>query len=466
MQHLLGPFHPVLVHLPIGILLLACLFQWLVLRDAYKKLEPAIGIALFWGMVFAILSCITGFMLSRTGDYEGDLVSNHQWAGIWVAIVSIVQYYLYKRSVNAGFARWLALILFILIIITGHLGGSLTHGSDYLSKVFSSDSDVTKSIRKPIPDIQAAKVYADVVRPLFQEKCYGCHGPNKQKGKFRLDQPDFIMKGGKEGNDVLPGNPTESELIKRILLERNEEHHMPPKEKPQLTENERALLHWWVETGASFDKQVKDLPQQEKIKPILISMQGVGIEKKPIADIPEKETGKASESAINKLKERGAMVLPVAQNSNYLMVNFVTTDSLKDKDLELLMPIREQLIWLKLSDQPVGDEAMKTIGKLNNLTRIQLDHTAITDKGLVPLQQLSNLVYLNLVATKITSTGLSQLKSLSKLQSIYLYQTAIGKSEWENLKKIFPKAVLDSGGYIVPTLESDTTVMKEKKKEK
>jgi uncharacterized membrane protein/mono/diheme cytochrome c family protein len=466
MQHFLGPFHPVLVHLPIGILLLACLFQWLVLRDAYKKLEPAIGIALFWGMIFAFLSCITGFMLSQSGDYEGDLVGRHQWLGISVATVAIVQYYLYKRSVNAGFARWLALILFVLIVITGHLGGSLTHGSDYLTKSFSGEGEVSKSIRKPIPDIQAALVYADVVQPLFQEKCYGCHGPNKQKGKFRLDQPDFILIGGKEGNDVLPGNPSESEMVKRLLLERNEEHHMPPKEKPQLTENEIALLHWWVETGASFDKQVKDLAQPEKIKPVLTSMQGAGIEKKPIVDIPEKETGKASESAIKKLKERGAMVLPVAQNSNYLMVNFVTTDSLKDKDLELLVPIREQLIWLKLSDQPVSDDAMKTIGKLSNLTRIQLDHTAITDKGLVPLQQLSNLVYLNLVGTKITSAGLSQLKSLNKLQQIYLYQTAIGKSDWEGLKNIFPKAVLDSGGYIVPTLESDTTVMKEKKKEK
>ena len=464
MQHLLGPFHPVLVHLPIGILLFASLLQWLVVKAEYKKLEPAIGIALFWGMIFAILSCITGFMLNQSGDYDGDLVGRHQWLGISVAIVAIVQYYLYKKSVNAGFARWLALILFVLIIITGHLGGSLTHGSDYLTKSFSGDSEASKSVRKPIPDIQAAQVYADVVQPLLQEKCYGCHGPNKQKGKFRLDQPDFILKGGKEGNDVLPGNPSESEMIKRLLLERNEEHHMPPKEKPQLTENEIALLHWWVETGASFDKHVKDLPQQEKIKPVLISMQGAGIEKKPIVDIPESETGKASESAIKKLKERGAMVLPVAQNSNYLMVNFVTVDSLKDKDMELLIPIREQLIWLKLSDQPVSDEAMKTIGKLNNLTRIQLDHTSITDKGIVPLQQLSNLVYLNLVGTRITSSGLSQLKSLNKLQQIYLYQTAIGKSDWEGLKKIFPKAVLDSGGYIVPTLESDTTVMKEKKK--
>ena len=104
MQQFLGPFHPVLVHLPIGILLLACLFQWLVLRDAYKKLEPAIGIALFWGMIFAILSCITGYMLSQSGDYEGDLVNNHQWLGISVAVVSIVQYYLYKKSVNASFA--------------------------------------------------------------------------------------------------------------------------------------------------------------------------------------------------------------------------------------------------------------------------------------------------------------------------------------------------------------------------
>ena len=53
----------------------------------------------------------------------------------------------------------------------------------------------------------------------------------KQKGGLRMDNPDYLMKGGKEGETIVAGSADESEMIKRILLEREAEHHMPPKEK-------------------------------------------------------------------------------------------------------------------------------------------------------------------------------------------------------------------------------------------
>ena len=81
------------------------------------------------------------------------------------------------------------------------------------------------------------------------------------------------MKGGKNGEVILPGKAGESELMKRLLLERQEEHHMPPKEKPQLNDDEMALIHWWIATGASFDKKVKDADQPEKLKPVLLALQ-------------------------------------------------------------------------------------------------------------------------------------------------------------------------------------------------
>ena len=92
----IAPLHPVLVHLPIGILLLACFFQWLTINNRYVFLQPAIPVALFWGMIGAVVSCITGYLLSLSGDYDAQLASRHQWFGIAVAVFSFILYVLYK----------------------------------------------------------------------------------------------------------------------------------------------------------------------------------------------------------------------------------------------------------------------------------------------------------------------------------------------------------------------------------
>ncbi|HEX6846499.1 MAG TPA: c-type cytochrome domain-containing protein, partial [Chitinophagaceae bacterium] len=244
----IGRFHPVLVHLPIGILLLAALFQWLALKPKYVAIHSATGIALFWGMIFAILSCISGYFLSQSDDYDEGMVSTHQWFGISTAFISLIAY-LFNRWENE-FAKWAILLMVPLIVVTGHLGGSLTHGSDYLTKGFSKDSTTDKEI-KPIADVQEANVYADIVQPIFESKCYSCHNKSKKKGGLRLDEPSLILKGGKDGEVIKPGNVEESEMIRRLLLPRNDEDHMPPKEKPQLKDNEIALLHWWIATGAT-----------------------------------------------------------------------------------------------------------------------------------------------------------------------------------------------------------------------
>ncbi len=58
-------------------------------------------------------------------------------------------------------------------------------------------------------------------------------------------------------------------MIKRLLLPVDNEDHMPPKEKPQPSENQIALLQWWISQGAEFGKKVKDINQPEKIGPFV-----------------------------------------------------------------------------------------------------------------------------------------------------------------------------------------------------
>ena len=459
MFQFIGHLHPLLVHLPIGILLLACFFQIVSAHEKYSNLQHAIGVTLFWGMISAIASCITGYLLSNSGDYDEELVGKHQWLGISVAMVSIVYYllYHYKKIINY---KWvLPVLLIVLIAITGHLGGSLTHGSDYLTGSFKKIID-TAVIKKPIPNVQEAIAYTDIIQPLLQSKCYNCHGANKQKGKLRMDQTDLLMKGGKDGVVIEAGKADESELIKRILLEKANEHHMPPKEKPQLTEKEIAILHWWIASGASFDKKTKDIAQTEKIKPILLSLQNTVTEKKAIADVPSAAVEKADAAAIKKLTDMGIVVMPVSVNSNYLMVSFVTMKNATDETIQSLLPLRKQLVWLKLNDTKITDTAITVIARCSNLTRLELSNTGITDKGLVNLVVLQQLQSLNLVGTKITTTGLMKLKDVKQLQSVYFYRTGIKNADWQMLTKAFPKARLDSGGYQVPLFETDTMLVK------
>ena len=258
LAELIGNLHPVLVHLPIGILLLAGLFQLLALKPKYAGLHTATSIALFWGMIAAFASCISGYLLSQSGDYDEELADTHKWSAFATAFVSIIAY-LFNRWENV-FAKWTILLMVIGIIITGHLGGSLTHGTDYLTKGFSKEDSTGKEI-KPIADVQEANVYAEIIQPIFQNKCYTCHNKSKKKGGLRLDEPSFILKGGKDGEVIKPGSADESDMMKRLLLPRNDEDHMPPKEKPQLKENEIALIHWWISTGATFDKKTRELEQ-------------------------------------------------------------------------------------------------------------------------------------------------------------------------------------------------------------
>ena len=455
----IGRFHPVLVHMPVGILILAVLFQWLSAKEKFQSLQLAIGIALFWGMLSAIVSCISGYLLSTTDDYDKALIFKHQWFGIAVAVTSVIAYYLNRKNKPI---KWVMLPMALLIFITGHLGGSITHGSGYLTKAFTGDDDKKgDAIRKPIANVQEAVAFAEVVKPILEAKCFGCHGPNKQKGKLRLDEPDFILKGGKNGEIIVAGKAEESALMKRIMLQKDNKDHMPPIEKSQLSKQEIELLHWWINGGADFNKKVKDITQAENIKPVLQSLQSGKIKEEiTFSDIPEQPVEKALATAIQQLQLRGIAIMPVAQNSNYLSANFVAVDSFTERDLQLLAPLKKQLIWLKLSNSKVVDSNLVNIARLSSITRLFLDKTMVTDMGMQQLKNLSGLQYLNLVGTKVTASGVSQLTSFKNLQHLYLYQTSISASEWSGLKKLFPKTIIDTGGYRLQQLQSDTAILK------
>jgi len=459
----IGHFHVVLVHLPIGFLLIGLLLQWLSSKEKYHVSKEVIKLVVLCGMIAAIISCITGYLLSLSGDYEKDIKDWHMWMGIGVAAISILIY----AKINYGqfdvLYKTLSAVLLLFITITGHLGGTLTHGANYLTVSWTSSPDSLVVVKKIIPNIQEAGVYADVIQPLLQARCYSCHGEKKQKNNLRLDNPQWIIKGSKNG-PVIHGKEDGSELVKRISLPREDEDHMPPKQKPQLNEQEIAVIHWWVDQGADFNKKVKELKEPETLKFYLLSLQSDHAnEKKAIPIIPSESVESADVKAMQALKDKGVIVIPVSQNSNYLLANFISAINITNRDMALLLPLKKQLVWLKLNDTNIGDSGLNVIGQCTNLTLLQLNNTKITDGGLSRIKKLDKLQSLSLVGTKVTGQGVIQLKTLTGVQSIYLYKTDVNKNDWAKLKTAFPKTELDTGGYVVPFLATDTILMKPQK---
>jgi uncharacterized membrane protein/mono/diheme cytochrome c family protein len=448
-------FHPVLVHLPIGILLLAILFHWLSTKEKFAGLSTAIPIAYLSGSITAILSCITGYLLSGSGEYDETTLNLHQWMGILVAFVSATGY-LFSRTNNQQQLKWVSIALVVLLTVTGHLGGTLTHGEGYLWKEISALKKDSATASKVIANAQEAIVYKDIIQPMLQQKCYNCHAATKQKGGLRLDSEEWILKGGKNGKVLVEGSMDSSEVYKRIILDPVEEKHMPPKGKLQLTEQERVLLQWWIASGADFAKKSKELSQTAAIKTALSALEKSEVVISKRADVPDAEVSKASETILESLRKSSVTVFEISANNNWLSANFVNCTKW-DNDIEKQMTsLKDQMIWLKIPGAQLQESSWKTIAGLTNLRRLSAEHSNITDKDLALLSVLNQLQYVNLGDTKITAKGLMQLKGNANLTNIYISRTGIGLQDFKLIQTNFTKAVIDTGGYSVPFMATDT----------
>ena len=358
-------------------------------------------------------------------------------------------------------------VVLLLLILTGHWGGSLTHGPGYLTADLSPEA--SQPTLRPIADIPSAVVYSAMVQPVLHDNCYGCHSASRVKGGLRLDEPERILRGGKDGPVIVPGQAAASLLLKRVLLPVDDEHHMAPKEKGQLTPMEVRLLRWWIENGASFDKSVGRLPQDTGMAAVLQAFHmgtagpvaGVAVMNVADSDLLRGPPApQAPAEAVQRLRALGVLVLPIAQGSNYLEVDCVSA-TLGPDALKAIPMLKEQLVSLKCSWVRVGDALVSAAAACPRLVRLWLDHTAITGANLGELRTLVNLKYLNLTGTVVGAADIAKLKGMPKLSDLYLYQTKVGRVDWGGLQRDFPRVVLDSGGYAMPFLVTDTAIVRE-----
>jgi uncharacterized membrane protein len=186
MLDFIGHLHPLIVHLPIGILLLG-VFMMAYEHYSGVDFKTPISFAFLGGSISAVLACIAGWILSNSGEYDALLIQKHQWTGIATATLGLLAYILKQ------YRKILAILLTLLIFITGHYGGTLTHGENYL---FNSNenantipTDTLKGASKIIAQtisngsdsltIETHNVYKEQIAPLLKLRCYNCHAALK-----------------------------------------------------------------------------------------------------------------------------------------------------------------------------------------------------------------------------------------------------------------------------------------------
>ena len=429
-----GRFHPLLVHLPIGLIILLAFLEVLACWPRLKQANASAGSILVLAVPASIATAVCGWLLSLGGGYEDGLLQWHKWTGIAVAVLCAGLGLLYwldlKKLYRLGL--WAT---FAAVVGASHYGGSLTHGKDYLVRYApeplrtllggASAPAPGRNGAGPLADKQA---FADVIRPVLDNACIACHGPEKSKAGLRLDTQPALLKGSEHGPVIVAGKAADSELIKRLLLPADHEDHMPPAGKPQPAADDIALLKWWVDAGAPDDKKIGELRVSPAIQQILDRRFGASpatagkvapaVQPKPLAAVlplAEKTTD-----------DLNIAVSALSPSEPWLQCNAsIAGTNFTDADLAALAPLAPNLRWLDLAGTGVTDAALAQVGAMPHLTRLHLQRTAITDAGIAHLAGLGELESLNLYGTAVTDAALETLKRLPKLRQLYLWQSKV-----------------------------------------
>ncbi len=98
--------------------------------------------------------------------------------------------------------------------------------------------------------------YTQAVQPIFQSDCYRCHGWMNHRGGLNLETREAMLKGGKSGPALVPGDPEKSLLVRLIRHEGPAGNPMPmPSKGAKLPEADIATVERWVKAGAVMPKR-------------------------------------------------------------------------------------------------------------------------------------------------------------------------------------------------------------------
>ncbi len=438
-----GRFHPLLVHLPIGFLLLALVFEcW-----PSKQLLLAKRLTWVLGSSTAFAAVVAGWLLASGGGEDSSTLFWHRWLGVGVLSLSFVATWRVFRQ--AAQQPFLALVVGGMLLLGGHLGGNLTHGEHYL---FAYAPAWVQQLGGYQPEqagllnigenTDSISVYATFLQPMLEEHCTSCHDANKQNGGLRLDAPRWLWEGGDSGSALVKGQPLASLLLERMSLPRSNEKAMPPRGEA-ISYTHLQLLRWWIAQGADSLATLQSEEVPDELQTLL--KRDFGLDLRPRSFVEKLRVDTLSAAALTPLSESVWKWARLAETNGALQVWVKRGQNVGANDLALLHQIAAaQLAELSLEGQPVSGE-LAVLARFPHLYRLQLNESDVEDSDMAAIAQIPSLQSLNLHSTVVGDVGASHLAALSELQAVYLWRTAVSDSAKASLQEQLPQLRIYGG---------------------
>jgi uncharacterized membrane protein YjfL (UPF0719 family) len=460
MVRFFGHFHPVVLHLPIGILSLI-LFQELLAMFTRYKPQPSI-VPIFAGAASSVVAVLFGFFLYIGGGYEmSELLEDHLWGGIIFACAAILTFIIKAWPLPPMFStavyRLMIFGSFAIMGYASHGGASITHGKDYLveyapdplRKILGYEPK-EKKVDAPDKPLEEQIVYADMVQPILNKRCVECHKEGKSKGKFRMDSYELLVKGGKEGDGITPGNALDSNIVYRCELPEDDDEHMPPESKTDIEDHELAVIKWWIDSGADPKKTVAELELTDEIRAAIAKLDlaidpnaGKSSSAAPKADLPSAELLKAVAALAKDFP--GGLTFESQASSKLTFTAVSLRKNLDDPVFAKLKSVIPSMVSMDLSSTAITDDSVKLLASAKDLRMIRLSETKISDAALDTLAGLKNLESVNLYGTRVSDAGVEKLTSLTNLKRLYLWQTDVSEGMITKLKEALPDLEIITG---------------------
>jgi hypothetical protein len=449
----MGRFHPLALHFPIvfGILISIyfLFFQNRRIPVDTEKLLLAVN------ALFASVVAIFGILLSLQNSYEGEIINLHKWGGLAVAILSWL--FLYILNLKVVIKRIVAVLFLIVLIGSTHKGAQLTHGVNALSfpKSVSSETGIE------ITADSTATVYQLGVAPILSQKCISCHGMEKSKANLQLHSPESILKGSENGDVLKAGLNGESVLFKSIHLPLDDEDHMPPDGKLQLTPDELRILTLWIKSGGNFDARINELAKDDSLYILVNKYQAAANQKASLNfNLPGLEEFNSNYCTVNYL----------FNGSDEVEVNFFQGANYNRENLKRLEKIKTSIVSLNLQGMPLTQEDADIILLFSNLQKINLNSTGLDIGSLERLKTLTKLKSVSISGIDFDETEFDKFLDGAKFASVNVWSQKAGKKQFEKVIAKYPDISIIVGDNLEdevmkisnPTIAQDSSIFSER----
>lgn len=417
-----GRMHPLILHLPIGMFVMFLVLFFLKKGFEAPDFEKLLNFVLLLTGFFAFITAISGSLLSHEPDaYNVNELAFHRNTGFGFA------FGVYLLSIINGkyptFSKVLLGMNTILLILAGHKGAEITHGKDFLFP--------NKDVKEILSDTNTA-LFTAIVHPILEKKCYSCHNEEKTKGGLIMIDSLSLLKGGESGRVLRPGNVDSSLMVQSMLLPLEDEKHMPPDGKPQLTAQEKEIIIAWINSGASFSKKASAYNPDESIRKLYNANTGTKKQKQYTFSSTDSET-------LASLNSHFMTVKPLFGGSPALKASLFLASEYVPEHLKQLLQVKQQLIHLHLADMPVTDSDIGTLTQFSSLEKLVLNGTKVTNQGILKLSKLSKLEELSLANTSITEAIEPIFNQLPSLRQIFITDTKIPENKVKQWQQKYPK---------------------------